>query len=109
MSCKKDPICITVFKNKDNSSSIQVLLNNSRYSLENVTKVRLVFPGFTISSEDEPTWFDFATFASSGVLIVKLGLSTDIEVDTIYIGNVIICEATAINGLEVGEIRLEVE
>ena len=68
---------MTVWKDRANSTSIQLLKNSTVLTEEEmglITKVGLRYKGAYYNSEDYPDAFDLVTLASEGKVVIRAGL-----------------------------------
>jgi hypothetical protein len=68
---------ITVWKDRANATSIQLLKNGTALTVEEmaaITKVGLIYKGTEYNSDDYPEAFDLSTEAATGSIVIKPGL-----------------------------------
>ena len=95
-----------VYKEKDNAIDLLLKADGVVHDLSDTTKVELVFEdGSTVNSTASGEMFDFSSYATSGILVLKLG---DLDkTAAFYSAQLVLYDATNTDGIVWGRVPLE--
>lgn len=99
-----------VYKARDNTIDLLLKADGSAVDLTPVTKVWLDLNNDTIiKSEADPDAFDWTTEGSSGILKLKLGGLAALTTGQTYEIDLIVFDASNVDGINWGKFSIEVE
>jgi hypothetical protein len=103
-----------IYKGRDNTLALQLSSTDELGVVtypdlaDSVTKIDLILKGYCYDSTDYPTAFNFATEGDLGILILKLGLITDLQVVKDSAAEIIIYDASNPEGIVWGTLPIKV-
>ena len=99
-----------VWFGRDNTIDLLLKSDGSAYDLSSATTIAMVFSGVTITSDVQPSWFDWTTSSlTTGQVNISLGTAgASIPSGVVYQAELIVYTSTSTSGVLWGTVPIKV-